>query len=183
MKEIIQGCKRHDRIARGNLYERYKNQVFRTAFLLTRSDTMSDDITQETFIRVFEKIKQFDDTQPFEPWLYRVTLNVAKNMLRKKEIIQLFRLGYDERQESPLEYVVRQESEEMLWERIKDLPFKQQSVIVLKYMNGFSQEEIADILQIPLGTVKSRLHNALQKLKRRLAQEHQEIIKEVLCDD
>lgn len=91
MDEIITRCKTSDTIAQSILYENYSDQVFRTAFLLCKNKDLAEDITQETFIRIFSKLCTFKgDESKFSQWLYSVTLNVAKNTFRKQRWINFF---------------------------------------------------------------------------------------------
>lgn len=156
MLDLIRRCKEQNKTALGELYELYKSQVFRTAFLLTRSRAAAEDVTQETFLRVFAKISSFDESKPFEAWLYRVTINVAKNFFRKNKVLRFWEMVTGRETETPSEVVLKREQDLNLWDQISSLPYKLQSVIVLKYFNDCSQEEIAEILGIPVGTVKSR---------------------------
>jgi RNA polymerase sigma-70 factor, ECF subfamily len=183
MKDTIRRCKQSEMQAMSELYEKYKSQVYRTAYLLTRSESSAEDVTQDTFIRVFAKIATFDETKSFEAWLYRVTINVAKNHFRKNKLIQLIDFAAPSQEAGPSLQVLQKEQDRLLWKQIHSLPYKLQSVIILKYMNECSQEEIAEILNIPIGTVKSRINSGLKKLKSKLETEEAKMLKEVICYD
>jgi len=170
MEEIIERCKEKDISSQGILYEKYSQKVYRTAYLLTKSKTLAEDITQETFIRLFSKITLFEVGKAFEPWLYTITLNVSKNVLKKQKWVNLFSpIEEDEltteHHDLEINYE-RKERDGSIKEVIDRLPYKLKEVIILKYYNNFSQEEIADMLGIPLGTVKSRIHSGLEKIRR-----------------
>jgi len=162
--KIIEQCKQGNMVARGQLFDVYKDQVYRTAYLITKSESLADDVTQETFIRVFAKIDSYDGSKAFEPWLYRVSINVAKNLMRKQRISSILRLTQPSQRNDPSENLLKLERDRMVWSCISALPYKVQCVIILKYINDLSQEDIAKALNIPVGTVKSRLHNGLQRL-------------------
>lgn len=183
MNDTIRRCKQCDLQAMSQLYEQYKGQVYRTAYLLTRSESSAEDVTQDTFIRVFAKLATFDEAKSFEAWLYRVTINVAKNYFRKNKLIQFIDFAAHSQVDNPSLQVLQKEQDRLLWKQIYSLPYKLQSVIILKYMNECSQEEIAEILNIPVGTVKSRISSGLKKLKVRLEKEETEMLKEVICYD
>lgn len=170
MEEIIKMCKQKDILAQSILYEQYSKQVYRTAYILTKSKTLAEDITQETFIRVFSKINLFKEGKSFNSWLYTITLNVAKNILKRQKWVNFFcPLEEDEPfcNYNSTEFICEHKERDRLMKEVIDrLPLKQKEVIILKYYNNFSQEEIADILGIPVGTVKSRIHTGLEKIRK-----------------
>lgn len=173
MDKIIARCKEGDISAQNILYEKYVSKVLRTAFLLCKNKDLAEDITQETFIRVFSKINTFiGESNSFDSWIYSVTLNVAKNIFRKQKLLNFFSpISDHEELRSPIiieEDYEKKEREELLLATINKLPYKFKEVIILKYYNDFSQEEIASILNIPIGTVKSRINSALKKIKSNL---------------
>jgi RNA polymerase sigma-70 factor, ECF subfamily len=183
MEDFVTRCKSRDISGLEYLYETYKSKVFRTAFLMTKNIHLSEDITQETFIRVFNKIDRFDSCSSFEPWLYKVTVNVTRNILRKNSVIQLLTGKNNDYDYSLIDKILKKEQDDFLGACISRLSFKTKSVIVLKYFNGFSQEEISSILEIPVGTVKSRIHNGLNKLRVQLEGENLRGIEEVWSND
>lgn len=149
------------------LFERHSGFVYRTAFALTKSSTQADDITQETFIRVIQKFHTYDSSKPIEPWLYKITVNITRNMLRKLKLLRLIGM------EAPLqesefveETVLYNESKAELWKEILQLPRKSREVVILHFYTGLTLVEIAEVLSIPLGTCKSRLHYALKILRK-----------------
>ena len=170
MEEIINKCKDKDISAQSTLYEKYSEKVYRTAYLLTRSKTLAEDVTQETFIRLFSKITLYDEDKLFDSWLYTITLNVARSILKRQKWLNLF--GplweyeiYSNKDSLELNYE-RKERDRLIKEVIDRLPYKLREVIILKYYINFSQEEIASILNIPIGTVKSRIHTSLEKVRK-----------------
>lgn len=170
MEEIIKKCKQKDISAQSILYEKYSKQVYRTAYILTKSKTLAEDITQETFIRAFSKINLFKEGKSFNSWLYTITLNVSKNILKRQKWVNFF-CPLEENEPSgdynTLEFTYEHKERDRLMKEVIDrLPFKQKEVIILKYYNNFSQEEISDILAIPVGTVKSRIHTGLEKIRK-----------------
>lgn len=170
MEEIIKRCKENDISAQSILYEKYIKQVYRTAYLLTKSKTLGEDISQETFIRVFSKITLFQEGKSFDSWLYTITLNVAKSIIRRQRWVNFFcpleeNEHLDDHNDLALNYEYK-EREELIRKVIDGLPYKFKEVIILKYYNNFSQEEIADMLEIPVGTVKSRIHTGLDKIRK-----------------
>lgn len=150
--------------------------MFRTAYLLSRSQTIADDITQEVFLRLIGKYHLFDQSKPFRPWLYRLTVNVARNLQRKQRWLRLFKQQEQETlpdaQERPTQFT--SEREVQLWHAIEQLSQKCREVIILHYYQDLRLEEVAYALQIPLGTCKSRLNAALAKLRLYMIEEQNE---------
>lgn len=182
MQELIQGCIEGDHDAMGALYEKYRDRVYRTAYLLTRNAALSDDITQESFIRVFSKLSLYKPEYTFESWLYKVVLNVYRNMTRKERFIGTFLpfLDVDAQDDgiTPQKNLEQNEQRDILSEIVRTLSGKTREVIILKYFAMLSQEEIAEALQIPVGTVKSRIHTGLDRIRNQIDADAS--IKEVL---
>lgn len=149
------------------IFEEYSNSIYRFALFLTKSRMMADDITQETFIQVFRKYYTFDATKPFKPWIYKIALNTTRNMQRKQKWLQFFQ-EIPERDCSDLveNTVMKSEEEKELWKWINRLGPKSREIIVLHFYTGMKLAEVADFLDIPLGTCKSRLNTALNNLRR-----------------
>ena len=133
---------------------------------------------QETFIQVFRKYEQYDADKPFEPWIYRITVNTARNMHRKQKWLAFF--GNVPEQEG-IEFVetafFNEQRNKELWEEINKLSHKCREVVVLHFFLGMKLNEVAAVLNIPLGTCKSRLNSALTALRRKFNEEQQIEIK------
>ncbi|WP_409345833.1 RNA polymerase sigma factor [Paenibacillus sp. MBLB4367] len=170
---LIEACKRREPEAIEIFFDRYQQLVYRTALLLTRNPSLADDAVQDTFLRVLAKLDRYDPAFPLEAWLYRVSVNVTKNLLRKHKIVSFFKGGGVAPQEQrirgkdePSYALLAKERDDQLWERVLALPYKNRVVIVMKYYHSLSQEQIAESLRIPVGTVKSRLFHGLRKLRK-----------------
>jgi RNA polymerase sigma-70 factor, ECF subfamily len=163
--------------ALGALFDRYYIQVYRTAAGIARDRALAEDITQDAFLRLHQYAHRIDTTLPLMPWLYRVTVNLAYTAVtrRHKRRLSLDALdGWIDRLRAP-----HSQSPDLLAERgevkrhvaraIDGLRAEQRAVVTLHYLNDLSVEAIADILDIPIGTVKSRLHYARLKLRGILA--------------
>jgi len=155
------------------LYEKYKVQVYRTALAITRDREAAEDILQDCFLRVYTYIDRLDGSLPLSPWLHRVAVNLSYNWVSKKcrwlqpleEVIDHLVVPPRNLPESILE---RAELQYVVQRAIASLSFEHRVVIVLFYLDGFSLNEIAYILDCPVGTVKSRLHYARRNLRRKL---------------
>ncbi len=161
------------------LYDRYKDTVYRTAFFVTRDSAEAEEAVQETFLDVLRALPHYRVEGPakFETWLYRVTVNRCRMRLRRKRLPsedweeieeRLERIPSPHPNHDPEDTLVRRERTAALWRAVDELPEGQRTVILLRYQQGLAYDEIAQVLGINEGTVKSRLFNAHVRLKERL---------------
>lgn len=154
------------------LFHEYSDYVFRVAFFLTRSKELADDITQEVFIKAFLKYSSYNESKPFEPWIYKITINTARNMFRQKKATLLLQEAWEEASPDSVEDdMLGREARNALWQAVNRLNLQSREVIVLHYYCGLTLKEIAGVLGVPQGTCKSRLNYALKKLKQKMAQD------------
>jgi len=180
-RELIERCKRGDIGAFDQLFRRYTRQVYNYAFRMIPNYDDANDIAQEAFVRAFNSIRSFRGDSNFSTWLFRIVYNVSLDEIKRRKGRYL--LSLDEQLEleedsltrqvesespSPDELVEKQERDRILQEAIETLPEYQKAMIVLYHMQGFSYEEIAEIVGLPIGTVKSRLNRARESLKEKL---------------
>lgn len=171
--ELIPRVREGDLAAFEALYNKYKGPVYRTALAITRDRSAAEDILQECFVRFYAHIDKVDTARPLSPWIHRIAVNLSYNWVAKRrrwfpalgEVMEQFA---GDRPSSPEHMLEREELQRIIQEAIHSLSFAQRVVVVLFYLNGFSLEEIAYILDCPVGTVKSRLHYARQNLRRKL---------------
>jgi RNA polymerase sigma-70 factor (ECF subfamily) len=173
--------------ALGKLYERYKTKVYRTATAITHDERMAEDILQEVFLRVNRYADSFDQDQPFEPWLYRITVNLSYSWTnRAKRWVSFFQDAI-ERLKAPARQNPERVAEdrgqlELLKRAIDGLPDSHRVVVILYYLEGLSVSKVAYALGVPEGTVKSRLYYAREKLKRAIAEQEEGVPSEVVYD-
>lgn len=163
--------------ALGLLFDRYYAQVYRTAAAITRDTAVAEDIAQDCFLRLHQYAHRIDVSLPLAPWLYRVTVNLAYTWISRRQKRRVSLDALIDRLTSPPshapEHVAEKgETRHHIREAISALQFNQRVVVVLHYLNGLSLEEIAGILECPVGTVKSRLYYARENLRRLLADAH-----------
>jgi RNA polymerase sigma-70 factor (ECF subfamily) len=173
--------------ALGQLYERYKTKVYRTATAITHDERMAEDILQEVFLRVNRYADSFDQRQPFEPWIYRITVNLSYSWTNKAKRWVNFFQNTVERLKAPSKrdperVTESREQRELLRRAIDGLPDSHRVVIILYYLEGLSVNEVAYALGVPGGTVKSRLYYAREKLKQAIAEEQGGVLSEVVYD-
>jgi RNA polymerase sigma-70 factor (ECF subfamily) len=159
--------------ALGTLFDRHHEAVFRTALAITDDEEMAADLVQEVFLRLHRYAERVDATRPLRPWLYRVTVNLAYSWLKRRQ--RLWRLVKElaerlvgEWHRGPHAQVERKEEWEQVRRAIGRLPLPQRVVIVLYYLDDLPIHEISTILNVPEGTVKSRLHYGRRALRRAL---------------
>jgi RNA polymerase sigma-70 factor (ECF subfamily) len=175
---LIRRCQQGDELAIENLVRRYQNYVYRLCFLVMRNEQDAEDMTQEAFIRACRALPRFEIREgiSFEAWLYRIAINCCRSRMRRKwyQVVPWQRLGFGERlaanaDERPERVLLRDERRSQVLGAINKLGEKHRLVIILRYYADLSNEEIAVVLRIPSGTVRSRLHTARQRLRELLA--------------
>jgi len=170
---LISRIRQGDLLALGVLYERHKTQMYRVALAITRDPNAAEDILQEGFLRLYGSVDRFDETRPLAPWLYRVTVNLSYNWVTRRGRWLVPMEGAMERlragpKSSPETVVEQNELQRIVREALNALGFEHRVVLVLFYLGEFSLKEIAHILNLPEGTVKSRLHYGRKRLRSRL---------------
>lgn len=172
----IRRLQRGDLKALEALYERYKDQVYRVALAVCHDDKRAEDILQECFLRLYRTAALLDAERPLAPWLYRMTVNLTYDCLdRERRTFALDNLlewltTLSAPLPGPDASVEHNEQLRLVREVVRNLPHAQRVVVVLFYMESLSVEDIARILNVPEGTVKSRLHTARQALRQALQQ-------------
>lgn len=174
-QELIIQLQSGDLEALGDLYDLYRHQIYRTALAITHDTEAAEDILQECFLRVYRYADRIDPSLPLAPWLYRVTVNLSYTWTKRNKRYRISLEGFIDRLVSPQKHAPelsaeRAELQEKVQEAIDSLPFGQRVVIVLHYLNGMSLKEIAEVLDCPEGTVKSRLYHARENLREKLNQ-------------
>ena len=157
----------------GVLYERHKTRVYRTALAITHDPSAAEDILQDCFLRIYKYAHRVDTSLPLEPWLYRVTVNLAYSWETRRNRWQTPLDGVIDRLVSPKRLSPEWQAEasdihRKVAEAVVSLNLNQRVVVVLYYLNSLSLKEIAFILDCPVGTVKSRLHYGRENLSRKL---------------
>ncbi|MGD9110613.1 MAG: sigma-70 family RNA polymerase sigma factor [Phycisphaerales bacterium] len=180
--ELLERYAKGDEDAFRKIVSRYKNGLY--GFLrrfLNRSDLI-EDVFQETFLQLFTSHESFDPNRPLRPWLFTIAANKAKDALRKQQRTSAVTIGtisegedvsfndvlnslssYDKR---PYEGLEKGEAAEQVREIIANMPQTAREILILAYFNKFSYKQMAQILSIPIGTVKSRLHTAVARFAK-----------------
>ena len=165
LADILEGCRVRDRDAQRTLYERYQPRVYR---LMVRMVGVEDaaDLTQQTFLQLFLKLDQFAGRSHFDTWLYRLSFNEALQFLRKARRSRYSPLTHEPM--SPSQAHERYDDKELLEQAMALLDPELRSIFVLREIEELSYGQIAAALDIPEGTVGSRLNRARAELQRHL---------------
>ena len=159
-RALVQGAQRGDPGAIEELYRRHWRQAYRAAYLVTRDAHAAEDIAQEAFLQAIRVLDRFDRARPFAPWLHRIVTNRALDWARAHAL----RRPGAERAASRSRPRSRSDLSDDLAEAIGRLAPDQRAVIVLRYLLEHTPGEIAEMLDLPRGTVNSRLRRALDEL-------------------
>ncbi len=169
--------RRGDPDALGELLERYQHRLYRYLCRLVRDPATAEDLFQQTWLRVFEHIRQYDPRRSFEAWLFSLARNLAIDHLRRRQPESLDEplpsgaaRGELVAAEAPssLDRVLAREREQRLAEALSGLPAIYSEVLTLRFEEEMKLEEIAEVLEAPLSTVKTRLRRALESLRGKL---------------
>ena len=167
--ELIQRSLNGDLEAWGEIVTRYKEAVFAVTLSILRNWADAEDATQDAFIRAYENLRHYDLSRKFSTWLFTVAANVAKNALRKRKRQKEPPLV--EAEDDPAEEVHQDLRLAAVRRAVADLPEVYRMPVMLYYWHGLPVEEIAQVLGIPSGTVKTRLYRARALIRAKLVEE------------
>ena len=176
---IARGLRRRDPDLLDELIERYHYRLLRYLLYLTGQRETAEDLFQETWLRVLERGWQYDGKSKFEAWLFTIARHLVIDSQRRRQFLWEERL--DHFQEAPkalaleakegataLELVARRETSEQLGTALGCLPAPYREVLVLRFQEEMTLEEIADVVAAPLSTIKSRLYRSLEAMRQLL---------------
>jgi RNA polymerase sigma-70 factor, ECF subfamily len=174
-----------NRAAFGELVHKYQGRLFNTILHVVGSREEAEDVAQEAFVQAFVKLDSFRGRSAFYTWLYRIAFNLAVSRRRRRRTeismdLHRERTGEEpeEAGQGPSEQVLRQEQVRQVRGAIEALNAEHRAILVLREMEGCGYETIADILDLPVGTVRSRLHRARLQLREQLKEMLQENLTE-----
>lgn len=162
------------------LFHQYKNLVFKTAFLLLNDRQEAEDALQEVYLRVYKALPTFDlEKGAFTTWLYRITVNYCLDQRRRHRpvILPLDKMHSLAGANLP-RFAEQMENGDAVFRAVERLSDKLRAVLILRYYLDLSYKEIAEVLEIPEGTVKSRLDLALKTLRRVLESDNRLLVEE-----
>ncbi|MBL8116520.1 MAG: RNA polymerase sigma factor [Anaerolineae bacterium] len=175
--QAINHLKRGDINGLSILVERYQVRALRTAYLITQDVKSAEDVVQDAFLSIYRGIQHFDVRRPFAPWFMRTVVNGALKIAQRHQRLEPL-ADEDAGADEPTAFLVSDElpeaiveaaaQEDEVWDALSLLSPERRAVIVLRFYLDRSEIEIADALDIPVGTVKSRLHAAKRQLRNLL---------------
>jgi RNA polymerase sigma-70 factor (ECF subfamily) len=168
---LVEKCSRGDREAQRELYQRYVDQIYRLVLRVAGNPQDAFDLTQDTFVTAFQTIASFGGRARIGTWLYRIAMNHALQLFRRRRTEQKHLRAHGELTAqviTPPTAAVRAEVDDTL----SKLSEEHRMILMLKYQEGMSYEEIARVLECPPGTVASRLNRARDQLRRLLEEEN-----------
>ncbi len=173
-QQVVQECLEGDKESYRILVDRYKERAYYLALMFTKNHEDARDLSQEAFYRAYRALADYDPSRPFYSWFYRILKNLCINFVNHHRR----KLPMDENLERttmaegdfPDEIFEKNERAAIIWKALSQLPEKDREIIVMKEFNDFSYQEIADALEIPIGSVMSRLYYARKKLLKKLQQ-------------
>ena len=176
IKQVLKG----DQNAYADIVNLYQHKLYQVCYRMLGNKQEAEDIAQEAFIRAYINLHSYDQKRKFSTWLYRIATNLCIDRIRKKkrdyyldaevagtEGLDMYsQIASDE--QLPEEAIEQMELQDRIQYEISRLPDKYRSVIVLKYIEELSLQEISEILDMPLGTVKTRIHRGREALRKQL---------------
>ena len=165
---LIERANEGDQAAFGTLVERYQNAVYNLAYRMLGSPEEAEDAAQEIFVRIYRQLARYDPERKFSTWVLTIATNYCIDQLRRRRM-QLVPLENiipwaRAREAGPEGEALSRESRDEVQRLLRELPEKYRAVLILRYWQDLSCAEIADILKLPEGTVKTQLHRARKAL-------------------
>ena len=189
-KELLKKCRQGDRDAFNILVQTYQRQVINLAYGMLSNTEDATDAAQEVFIKVYRNIDRFEGKSSLSTWIYRITSNVCKDFLRKRtrtiQSVSIYESSEDDDDRpmeikdsspTPQEHMEITETQREVRKALDELPEEYKSVIVMYDLEGLSYDEISNVLQCPVGTIKSRLNRARKALKKNLSEKRELFLK------
>ena len=184
-EELVARATAGDQEAFAQLVTRWERPIYALAYRTLRREEEARDVVQDAFLRAYRGLKGFKGEAKFSSWLYRITLNLCRDWMRKERRAPVAQVpeGTDpldlaDQQAAPTEsvedLVARREMAAAVQLAMADLPEEQRTAIMLKEDHGLTFQEIAEMLDCPLSTVKTRLYQGLSVLRRRLERQQAE---------
>ena len=178
-KELLIRAKQNDMEAFEEIIKLYEKKICQTIYYMVKNESTVEDIAQEVFIKVYKNLSKFNEQSSLYTWIYRITMNACYDEIKKeKKVYHLSNYVDSDDGEEEIEYedenqnvddiVERKLNKEILIKAIRTLNEEYRSLIVLRDIRGFSYWEISEMLNMKLGTVKSKISRAREALKKEL---------------
>ncbi|MFO1444114.1 RNA polymerase sigma factor [Bacillus sp. Bva_UNVM-123] len=156
------------------IINKYKNQLYATILRMTKNPQDAQDLVQEAFIKIYEQLGKYDGKGSFSSWLYRVAFNHCMDEFRKKSY-QMRRVEINEElmedSKHPEVIFLKKEKSRQLERLISTLPDDERMIILLRYVNELCYDEISELVEVPVSTVRNKLHRAKKKMRETVKRE------------
>lgn len=184
--QMVLAVREGDTTAYRGLVEKYQTRVYQLVYGMVRNQEDAKDLTQDAFVKAYDNLHRFRLEASFYTWIYRIASNVAIDFIRKRKRRgttefdeQIAARGADggmaeqHGQDSPSRTLERKQLYARIMDAMQELPEDQRQVILLRELEGLAYKEIAEVMEVPEGTVMSRLYYARKKLQKLLAEERE----------
>lgn len=180
-KELVERCRKGEDDAWRELVDRFGQKVYSIAYHFTLKREEAEELAQEVFLKVFENLHRYDGTYPLTAWVVSVSRNLCIDRYRRRKREKSFRFVSDEAvlpllksDDDPSAEAIRKERAKLLFWALAEIPEDLAEILVLRDLDGLPYEEIGRALQLPDGTVKSRLFRARAEVARRIREKHED---------
>ena len=175
--QLIDGCRKGDRDSFSRIVDLYSSRLYGFYIHMGYKPDQAEDLVQELFVRLVDKLKKYNHAGKFESWLFRVAANMARDFARKRSIKTIsLNLGNDNERNSHFEFadtnqpspdsrLQQLEANTVLYSALTQLSDQERELVLLRHYSDMSFKEIAADCNLPVGTVLSKVHRALKKLK------------------
>ncbi|WP_256761610.1 RNA polymerase sigma factor SigW [Cohnella sp. WQ 127256] len=169
-----------DQRAFAEIVDMYKDKLYHLAYRMTGNRQEAEDVVQETFLRVYKNLDRYDENQKFSTWIYRIATNLCIDRLRKRKAVYSLDAESSEHEgldgyamlpsddRTPESELLLSETQKLIRGAIATLPVKYKSVMILRYLQDMSLQEISDVLGMPVTTVKTRVHRGREFMRKKL---------------
>lgn len=180
-KELVERCRNGEDEAWRDLVDRFGQKVYSIAYHFTLKREEAEELSQEVFLKVFENLQRYDGSYPLTAWLVSLARNLCIDRYRRRKREKSFRFVSDDAvlpllksDDDPSAEALRKERTKMLFSALAEIPEDLAEILVLRDLDGLAYDEIGRALQLPDGTVKSRLFRARAEVARRIRERHEE---------
>lgn len=158
----------------------YKDKIFHLAYRMLNNRHEAEDIVQETFLRVYKSLDRYDENQKFSTWIYRIGTNLCIDRLRKRKPSYSLDADMNDQEgmdgysmipsddRTPESEMLISETQRIIHQAIESLPAKYKTIMILRYIQDMSLQEISDVLDLPVTTIKTRVHRGREYLRKKL---------------
>ncbi|KKO53127.1 RNA polymerase sigma factor SigW [Paenibacillus sp. DMB20] len=173
-------ARKGDQRAFAEIVELYKDKIFHLAYRMLNNRHEAEDIVQETFLRVYKNLDRYDENQKFSTWIYRIGTNLCIDRLRKRKPSYSLDADMNDQEgmdgysmipsddRSPETEMLLSETQRIIHDSIESLPAKYKTIMLLRYIQDLSLQEISEVLDLPVTTIKTRVHRGREFLRKKL---------------